>query len=199
MSLSDALSFESFQLGDWWDKIKQNPEQLLIGAGDPFSASLWGGLLGKDYEPFVNALGGPQGGGALGLGDNGGVYGRAQDAGINTGTAAGLHNVAEAVSASYAGGFGSDALGGLGSGGGTAGVDIGGAGSIQNGQFSGLVGSSGSGGGASSGLGFNDYFNYADQLSGLIGGGGQPQVDNSQHERAVEAERLKRMQSRGLL
>lgn len=169
MSLSDALSFERFQLGDWWDKIKDNPEQLLIGAGDPFSAALWGGITGKDYEPFVNALGGPQGSGFLGLGENGGVYERAQNAGINTDTAGGLHNAAELVAASYAGGYGSGQLS-----------------NYTGGQNFDIFG------------GDSSILNNADQLSGLLGGGQQP-VDNTAHAQAVELERRKRASARGLL
>lgn len=118
---SDLLDFEKFQLGDWWDKIKDNPEQLLIGAGDPFSAGLWSGITGKDYEPFVNALGGPMGGDTLGIG-SGGVYDRAQAAGVDTGAATKMHDAAEVI-ASYYGGKGLlDLAGGIGGGGGDGGL-----------------------------------------------------------------------------
>ena len=110
----DSLEFEKFQLGDWWDKIKDNPEQLILGAGDPISAGLWGSILDKEYEPFVNVLGGPYGGSgkwSSGLGEGGGVYERARDAGIDTSSAAGIHDIAEVVAGTMAGYYGGQAAG----------------------------------------------------------------------------------------
>lgn len=101
MSLSDALSFEKFQLGEWWDRIKDNPETLLLGAADPFGAKLWGGILGKDIEPLVNEFGGPT--------DS--TFQGAKDAGINTGTAQGAHDVAQGVASIYAGNYFGNQLG----------------------------------------------------------------------------------------
>ena len=121
----DALEFEKFQLGDWWDKIKENPEQLLIGAGDPISAGLWGSILGKEYEPFVNVLGGPYGGShkwATGTGEGGGVYERAEQAGIDTSAAGGIHDIAEVIAATMALTGGGSGWGGGGFGGGGEGA-----------------------------------------------------------------------------
>ena len=94
--LGDNLDFEGFNLSDIWGKIKDNPEQLLLGAGTPIGAKLWGEILGKDYEPMVNVLGGPMGSGFMGLG-SGGVYNRAQAEGINTKSAIQMHDLAEVI------------------------------------------------------------------------------------------------------
>ncbi len=117
MSLSDALSFEKFAFKDIWGKIKEEPMALLVGGLDPIGAEFWKklGVLDEDYEPAVNALGGPFGSGDLGLGDTGGVWKRAQAEGIDTDSALGMHNLAEMISGSYAlGGLGGLVGGGLG-------------------------------------------------------------------------------------
>lgn len=123
--LGDNLDFELFNLKDMFGKIKENPEQLLLGAADPVGAGIWGGITGKEYEPVVNFLGGPMGGGTLGIG-SGGVYDRAEAAGINTKPAMGAHDVAETVAAIW-GGYGAaqglgNAAGAIGQGGGGSGA-----------------------------------------------------------------------------
>ena len=83
--LKDVLSFEKFNLGDMWDKVKHDPGRLFLGALDPASTSLWNKVLGKDWEPLVDQFGGAYGGDAITLGDTGrGVYGRAAAAGVPT-------------------------------------------------------------------------------------------------------------------
>jgi hypothetical protein len=77
--LSDVLGFEKFHLKDLWGRIKDNPEKLL----DP----MVGGL--------VNPLGGPKGD----------VYDRASDAGIRVKSGRKMHDLAEAISSMYAGGY----------------------------------------------------------------------------------------------
>lgn len=94
--LGNVLSFENFKLGNMWDKIKENPEQLLLGAGDPFSAKLWGGITGKEYSPLVDQWGGA-------TKDD---YQKAEAAGIDTGAGRAMHGLAKAVAGSYAGGYG---------------------------------------------------------------------------------------------
>jgi len=112
--LGDNFGFEKFQLGDWWNKIKKNPEQLLIGAGDPLSAKMWSKITGKKYEPFVDQMGGPYGGHTISAFSNndGGVYGRAEASGIDTGAAKNMQDAAHVVAAIYGG----SALGSLGGG-----------------------------------------------------------------------------------
>lgn len=85
--LGDVLGLEKFNLGEVWDKIKTNPERLLLGALDPASSKVWGKVLGKDYEPAVDAFGGP----------TKQTYDKANASGINTGPGQALHDVAKAV------------------------------------------------------------------------------------------------------
>ena len=92
----DVLSFENFKLGNMWDKIKKNPEQLLLGAADPFSAKLWGGITGKEYSPLVDQWGGA-------TKDD---YAKAEAAGINTGAGKTMHGLAKTIAGLYAGGYG---------------------------------------------------------------------------------------------
>lgn len=117
MGTSDVLDFESFQLKDWWDRIRHNEDnslvQLSLGAWDPLSAKLFGGSLGQDWEPFVNAWGGPMGGGTMGTDKGGGIYERAEAAGVNTRTSGASHSIAEMIAQYYAGNAGFEALGNL--------------------------------------------------------------------------------------
>jgi len=109
MSLSDMWDFESFQLSEWWDRAKEDPEQLLLGAWDPLQTKILETITGNKYEPYVNQLGGPMGSGHAGLG-SGGIYDRAEAEGIDTSWSATSHDIAEIVATWYAAG----ALGGLG-------------------------------------------------------------------------------------
>ena len=189
----ESLEFEKFQLGDWWDKIKENPEQLLIGAGDPISAGLWGSILDKEYEPFVNVLGGPYGGQdkwSSGLGEAGGVYRRARESGLDTSSAEGIHDIAEVIAATMA------LTGGGGGWGGGGGAPTGGEGAltgIDPSTFAATPRSyfplegAGGGGGLFGGGGFDfgamDWSNpstYMDLMGsmptgGMSGGGGRAQ------------------------
>ena len=117
--LGDALKFENFNLKEMFKTVKDNPERLFLGALTPVGTKAWGGLLGKDWESPLNYFGGPS--------DE--TFRKAEEAGIDTGGAQGIHNVAEGIAASYAGGYGLDQLGagGLGGGGGDGGggFDIG--------------------------------------------------------------------------
>jgi len=96
----DSMSdFEMNQLGDWWNKTKNNPLQLAVGAGDPFSTKAWNGVLGQDWTPYVNQQGGP----------TPQAYQSAEANGIDTGPSKAGHTVASLVSSYYGG----QALGGL--------------------------------------------------------------------------------------
>ena len=61
MSLGDMWDFEKFNLKGMWDKIRDDPERIFIGAGDPLSSKMWGEILHEDYDPIVNQWGGPTG------------------------------------------------------------------------------------------------------------------------------------------
>lgn len=99
--IGNLLNFEKFNLGEIGNKIGKNPERLLIGAVDPFSSRVWGGLLGKDYTPMVDQFGGA----------SPDTYQKAEAAGIDTSAGKGMHNIAHAVAAAYAGGYGANQLG----------------------------------------------------------------------------------------
>lgn len=120
--LGNAWEFEKFNLKDMWGKIKDDPERLFIGAVTPWTSKMWGKILGKDYEPIVDQMGGPYGGSTISAFGNkdGGVYARAKESGVPTKEAGNLHDAAHVIAALYAGGYGLGALGGGGAAGGAA-------------------------------------------------------------------------------
>lgn len=120
MAIKDILDFELFNLKDMWGKLKDDPERAFIGAIGPWSSKIAGKVTGKDYEPVVDQMGGAYGGHTLSAFGNkdGGVYKRAEEAGIDTKQAGYLQDAAHVLAAYYAAG---GAAGSLGSGG-TAGA-----------------------------------------------------------------------------
>lgn len=112
MSLGDVLGFEKFHFKDFFDRLKDDPKRLLLGV-DPASTTMWNKLLGKDDEALFNVWGGPMGGGTLGTDKTGGVYERAGAAGLDTGTSAQSHTIAEQIAAMFAMNYGADKLGGF--------------------------------------------------------------------------------------
>lgn len=190
--LSDALKFEIFHTRDLWDRLRRDPKRAILGV-DPASTWAWNKVLGRDDEPLVDQLGGPYGGKWISMGDpEGGVYGRAREAGINTQPASQLHDVAHVVAASY----GAQGLGGA------AGNVFGGQGGAQPGLWEqgfagktnfatgmpstsanvgsipGIAGPVGGGTGASSAasMGAMDYA----KLGMGLAGSAQPQQQNQQ-------------------
>lgn len=137
------LDFEMFNAGHMLKKAVQNPDQLLLGAADPFGAKLWGGITGKNYEPIVNQWGGA----------SDGAYKAAEAKGIDTTAARGAHKAAEAVASFYAGGAASNGLGSLGSAGGNAGQGLSMGASGQGLQMGGGQGLSSMGGGSGLSMG----------------------------------------------
>lgn len=99
--LGGILNFEAFNAGHMLNKAAKNPEQLLLGAADPFGAKLWGGITGKEYSPIVNEWGGA----------TEDAYKAAEAKGINTGAARGAHQVAQSIAGIYAGGAAANGLG----------------------------------------------------------------------------------------
>jgi hypothetical protein len=178
--LSDVFDFEAFNLKDMWKKVKKDPERLLIGAVDPASTKMWNGITGKDYEPLVDQMGGAYGGHTISaFGNNdGGVYGRAEDAGIDTGAGGAMHDVAHVVSAIY-GGQGLMNIGGAPAGGqnlgvfsnggtsGMGGVGGGNAGALaQSGAIEGGAGMGSATSAAPSSMGCQDYAEMAQNMGG---------------------------------
>jgi hypothetical protein len=120
--LGDALSFESFHAKDLWDRIKKDPKRLVLGV-DPLSTKAWNAVLGRKDEPLVDQLGGAYGGHTISaFGNNdGGVYARAEAAGVPTSAGKDMQNAAHVISAIYGGqgvsNIGAGNMGGLGNGG----------------------------------------------------------------------------------
>jgi hypothetical protein len=159
--LSDNFDFEMFNLKDMWEKIEDNPFQLITGV-DPFSTGMWNTILNRDDEPIVNQLGGPYGGSSkMGLG-SGGVYDRAQEAGIDIGPATQMHDIAEVVASYYA----MKGLGGIGGEGAAAGAGGGGGAAGGGGATTFALPETGS-------LGGGEFINAAGEpIAGGAGGGG---------------------------
>lgn len=152
--LGDALGFEKFHAGDLWDRIKKDPKRLVLGV-DPLSTKVWNKVLGKKDEPLVDQLGGAYGGHTISaFGNNdGGVYKRAREAGIDTGAGEKMQDFAHMLASIYGGN------GLYGASGGSAGSGV--TGPLQTAQ--GLMG-----GGSGNGLG---YFSNGGK-AGLQGMGG---------------------------
>ncbi len=168
-NLKDSHDFDQYWLKNLFGGIKDDPWRLITGI-DPISTGLWNKILGKDEEPLVNAMGGPMGGGDLGLSFNGGgIYDDAEAAGINPDSGIGQHNVAKVLTAIFAtqGAGGFDAIGGMGGGEG------------------GLLGG-GEGGGM-------NWMDFAGNAQGLLGGGNSQQQQQMQALQAnqMEADRQK--------
>lgn len=101
----DMIDFHTNEASNWWDKFKNNPMQLVVGAGDPFSTKVWNTILNKDWTPYVSSLGGS-------------TEESFQDAdrkGIDTGAARGAGKVADAIASFYGGGALGSAAGAAGS------------------------------------------------------------------------------------
>lgn len=99
----NVFDFERSNLGTMWNKVKQNPEQLLLGAADPIGAKFWSGITGKHYSPIVDQMGGatPD------------AYSNAQAQGVDTKDGRQMQNAAHVIAAIMASG-GSAAGGGAG-------------------------------------------------------------------------------------
>jgi hypothetical protein len=112
--IGDVIKFENFNLGNQWDKLKKNPERAFIGAMDEGSTKVWNKAfdltapvtgIRRNYEPMTDYFGGA----------SKDSYTKANAAGINTGPGRSMHNVAKAITAAYAGGYGASQLGAGGS------------------------------------------------------------------------------------
>lgn len=107
--LKNALSFEVSRTKDIFKGIKNDPKRLVLGVDGP-STALWNGILGRQDEPIVGALGGP-------TEQN---YENAEARGIDTGPGRTANTVAQTVAALWGGYGAGQALGGAaGAGGGS--------------------------------------------------------------------------------
>lgn len=80
--------------------IQKDPERAFLGAEDPLGTGIWNKVLGKDWDPAVNEVGGP----------TKGTYEQAQKQGIDTGTAAFLQQVADTTAKMIGGGYASQGI-----------------------------------------------------------------------------------------
>lgn len=102
--LDDALDFEIFHTKDLWKRIKDDPKRLLLGV-DPWSTKAWNTVLGRDDQPLVDQMGGAYGGSTFSWGpkqQQGGVYARARQAGIDPTAGAQAQDLAHMIAAYYA-------------------------------------------------------------------------------------------------
>jgi hypothetical protein len=100
----DVFDFESFKLGNMWDKYRQDPERAFLGINTPFESKVWGGITGKNYTPTVDMYGGATPDDVQ----------KARQAGINTGPGQSMHGIARTIASMYAGGAAGKAFGGFG-------------------------------------------------------------------------------------
>lgn len=91
--LGDLFDFAKHHVGDAWSQMKDDPERMLLGAATPAGSKLWGGILGKDWEPMVNEFGGatPE------------QFDSADAEGINTGPSRVLGGIADTIAGFYGG------------------------------------------------------------------------------------------------
>lgn len=157
--LTDALRFEGWRGGQFWEAIKKDPQRLLTGAFDPIGTGIYNKVTGDNLEPLGNQLGAP----------TEDQYAKAEAHGINTGGARGMNDIAQVVAAIY-GGQALGAAAGGGSGAGVTsgiettpqatgfGVGQGGAAGYNGGLGGGMSGGYGAGAGAAGG---SDWAQYA--------------------------------------
>lgn len=107
--LGDIGNFALFHTKDILGKIKKNPERLLYGGfgTDPLSAKVLNKATGSNYEPLVDQMGGAYGGHTFSMfgKKDGGVYQRAEEAGIDTGAGGAAQDLAHVVAGLYAGNY----------------------------------------------------------------------------------------------
>lgn len=90
--VKDVVGFEKSHLDNMVDKVKADPERLVVGAADPFSSKVWGKVLNKDYTPIVDQFGGAPA-------DS---YQKAANEGVDIRAGAAAHTVARTIASAYA-------------------------------------------------------------------------------------------------
>lgn len=111
--LGNVLKFEMFNGKNMLKNAWDNPDQMLLGAADPFSARVWSTITGKDYKPIVDQMGGA----------TQDTYRKADAAGLDTHDGRQVQNLAHVIAGLYAGGYGASAAG-VGSAGGVGGSGV---------------------------------------------------------------------------
>jgi hypothetical protein len=94
--LGSLLGNETSHIGNLFSGFgAKNGEQLLLGAADPLSAKLWGGVTGQHFTPMVGQLGG----------ETNAQYAQSDAQGVNTGPARFMGGIANAIAGAEAGGY----------------------------------------------------------------------------------------------
>lgn len=104
--IGDLLGNEVSHVGDLFHNFSgKNAEQLLLGAADPLSAKLWGGITGQKFTPMVGQLGG----------ETQAQYDESAKQGVNVGPAETMGAIANTIAGAEAGGYfgGGSSLGSL--------------------------------------------------------------------------------------
>jgi hypothetical protein len=57
--INDFIGTELTHLENIGESYQADPERALLGINTPLESKLWGGLLGKDYDPNINMYGSP--------------------------------------------------------------------------------------------------------------------------------------------
>lgn len=93
----------------------KDPERAILGINNPLETTIWGKVLGKDYDPNVNMLGGATEAQKLDM----------EQSGINMGLARPAFKIADTVASLYGGQAAGAALASAAGAGGTAGGTLG--------------------------------------------------------------------------
>lgn len=140
--LGNVLKFEAFNGKNMLKNAWDHPDQMLLGAADPFSARVWSTITGKDYKPIVDQMGGA----------TQDTYRKADAQGLDTHDGRQVQNLAHVIAGLYAGGYGASAagVGGAGAAGGASGAGSAGASGLS--FAGGTTGAPAIGAGTSTGL-----------------------------------------------
>jgi len=104
--LGSLLGNEVHHIGNLFSDFSgKNAEQLLLGAADPLSAKMWGGITGQKFTPMVGQLGG----------ETQAQFNESAQQGVNVGPAETMGAIANSIAGYEAGGYfgSSGALGNL--------------------------------------------------------------------------------------
>jgi hypothetical protein len=102
-----GLDFEKFHFEQIWKDLMHNPGRMLYGSFDPLSTKMWNEVLGTDYDPIINQMGGATNQRFVDYVEAGGDPKLAEKAARN-------HQIAATVASIYAGGALAGAAGGAG-------------------------------------------------------------------------------------
>lgn len=98
--LQQVADFEEVNFNYIKDTLLENPERLLYGSADPLSTLIWNEVLGTNYAPVINQMGGP----------TPEAFMLAEQQGIDTSISQISHQVASAIAGAIGGGAAAEAL-----------------------------------------------------------------------------------------